>query len=96
MSRAWIAAVACVLVTATATAQEAASTHVATATVAEKGKLLVASNGARLGTVYRVAPDGSAQMIIDGKMVTVPASTLSSADGKLTTSLSKSEVLALH
>ena len=96
MSRAWIAAVACVLVTATATAQEAGSTHVATATVAEKGKLLVASNGARLGTVYRVAPDGSAQMIIDGKMVTIPASTLSSADGKLTTSLSKSEVLALH
>jgi len=96
MSNAWIAAVACVLVTATAAAQEAGSTHVATATVAEKGKMLLASNGARLGTVYRVGPDGSAQMIIDGKVVTIPASTLSSADGKLTTSLSKSEVLALH
>jgi hypothetical protein len=63
--------------------------------VAEKGKMLVASNGARLGAVYRVGADGSAQLIIDGKMVTVPANTLSLVDGKLTTSLSKNEVLAL-
>jgi hypothetical protein len=96
MSNTWIAAIACVLVTATAAAQQAPSTQVASATVADKGKMVLASNGARLGAVYRVGPDGSAQMIIDGKMVTIPASTLSSADGKLTTSLSKSEVLALH
>jgi hypothetical protein len=64
--------------------------------VAEKGKMLIASNGARLGSVYKVTPDGAAQLIIDGKMVTVPANTLSNKDGKLTTSLSKSEVLALH
>lgn len=66
------------------------------APVVVKGTLLVASNGSRLGAVYRVAPDGSAQIIIDGKMVTVPVSTLSVANGKATTSLSKSEVLALH
>jgi hypothetical protein len=63
---------------------------------AEKGKLLVTANGARLGTVYRVGPDGAAQIIIDGKLVSVPASSLSNVDGKLTTSLSKSEILALH
>jgi len=57
--------------------------------------MLVASNGSRLGIVYRVGPDGSAQIIIDGKLVSVPASTLSNVGGKLTTSLSKSEVLAL-
>jgi hypothetical protein len=62
----------------------------------EKGKMLVASNGARLGAVYRVGPDGAAQIIIDGRMVTVPSGTISVVDGKLTTSLSKSEVLALH
>jgi hypothetical protein len=66
------------------------------ASVAEKGKMLVAANGARLGAVYRVGPDGSAQLIIDGRMVAVPANTLSSVDGKLTTSLTKSQVLALH
>jgi len=62
---------------------------------ASKGKMLVAADGARLGTVYRVGSDGAVQMIIDGKMVTVPASTLSSVDGRLVTSLSKKQVLAL-
>jgi hypothetical protein len=63
--------------------------------VAARGKMLVAADGARLGTVYRVDPDGAVQMIIAGKMVTVPASTLSSVDGRLVTSLSKNQVLAL-
>lgn len=63
--------------------------------VATEGKMLVASNGARLGAVYRVTDDGSAQVIIDGKMVTVPAATLSVVEGKLTTTLSKSEVRKL-
>ncbi|MDB6091840.1 MAG: hypothetical protein JWN85_4624 [Gammaproteobacteria bacterium] len=61
-----------------------------------KGSMLVAANGARLAPVYRVGPDGSAQIIIEGKLVTVPASTLSMSGGKLTTSLTKNEVLALH
>jgi hypothetical protein len=90
----WLVAVTCALVTFGATAQNASS-GAATAVVAEKGKMLVTSSGTRLGTVYRVGPDGSAQIIIDGKMVTVPASSLSNVDGKLTTSLSKSQVLAL-
>jgi hypothetical protein len=58
--------------------------------------MLLAANGARLAPVYRVGADGAAQIIIEGKMVTVPANTLSMAGGKLTTSLTKSEVLALH
>ena len=63
---------------------------------AVKGSMLTSANGSRLGTVYRVGADGSAQLIIDGKMVTVPAATLSVTGGKLTTSLTKSQVLALH
>jgi hypothetical protein len=61
-----------------------------------KGSMVVSANGSRLATVYRVSPDGSAQIILDGKMVTIPASTLSVAGGRVTTSLTKSEVLALH
>lgn len=61
-----------------------------------KGSMLVAANGARLAPVYRVGPDGSAQIILEGKMVTIPAATLSMASGRLTTSLTKNEVLALH
>jgi hypothetical protein len=68
----------------------------AEANVAAEGKMLLASNGARLGSVYRVTADGSAQVIIDGKMVTIPADTLSVTDGKLVTSLSKAEVRKLR
>ena len=85
----WVVALTCAVATLTAVAQTST-------TAAEKGKIVVSSNGSRLGTVYRVGPDGSAQIIIDGKLVSIPASTLSSVDGKLTTSLSKSEVLALR
>ena len=88
MKKALIAVLACTLVTLTAVAQEGA--------VAAKGKQLIASNGARLGQVFRVDADGSIQMIIGGKLVSIPASTLSSVDGRLTTSLSKSEILALR
>jgi hypothetical protein len=91
VKRSWSVGLLCLLAAVTAAAQDTPST-----VVAEKGKMLVASNGARLGNVYRVGPDGSVQLIIDGKLVTVPVATLSSVDGKLTTSLSKSEVLALH
>jgi hypothetical protein len=59
-----------------------------------KGKMLVAANGARLGLVHRVMPDGSVQVIVDGKMTTIPGSTLSMANGELTTSLTKNDVIS--
>lgn len=93
MKKSWLVVVMCAFVLPAA-AQ--GPSDAAAASVAEKGKMLVAANGARLGAVYRVGPDGSAQVIIDGRMVTVPANTLSSVEGKLTTSLTKSQVLALH
>lgn len=86
MRKSWVALGVGAFISLSAIAQEA---------VATEGKMLVASNGARLGAVYRVTDDGSAQVIIDGKMVTVPASTLSVVDGKLTTTLSKSDVRKL-
>ncbi|MGA2399247.1 MAG: hypothetical protein ABSG30_14430 [Steroidobacteraceae bacterium] len=61
-----------------------------------KGKVLVSVDGARLGQVYRVGPDGAAQVILGGKIVSVPATTLSSVDGRLVTSLHKNEVLSLQ
>lgn len=68
----------------------------AEAAQAKEGTMLVAADGSRLGAVYRVANDGSAQLIIKGKMATVPASTLSVVDGKLMTSLSKQDVAKLN
>jgi hypothetical protein len=93
VKKSWLVIVMCAFVLPAA-AQ--GPSDAAPASVAEKGKMLVAANGARLGAVYRVGADGSAQVIIDGRMVSVPANTLSSVDGKLTTSLTKSQVLSLH
>ncbi|WP_206675491.1 hypothetical protein [Solimonas terrae] len=61
--------------------------------VATKGKMLYAANGGRLASVYRVEDDG-VQFILDGKMRSVPSNTLSMVDGKLTTSLSKTDIIA--
>ena len=85
----------CAFVAVTAAAQGRLSPATVGA-AGSKGKMLVAANGARLGPVYRVGADGAAQIFIDGKLVSIPSATLSEANGRLTTSLSKSEVLALQ
>ena len=92
MKKSWLVIVMCAFVLPAA----AQGPDAAAASVAEKGKMLVAANGSRLGIINRVGPDGAALVIIDGRMVAVPANTLSAADGKLSTSLTKSQVLALH
>jgi hypothetical protein len=56
------------------------------------GKALYGANGSRIASVYRVSADGRVQIILDGKLITVPSSTLSEVDGKVTTSLTKSEL----
>ena len=92
MKNSWFPVLACALMLAAA---GLASTK-DDAALAAKGKVLVTVDGARLGQVYRVGSDGAAQMILDGKIVSVPASTLSSVEGRLVTSLRKNEVLALQ
>lgn len=65
--------------------------------VAKKGKMVVAAGGTRLGPVYRVAANGGVQLILEGRLITIPADTLStSEDGKVVTSLSKKEALSLR
>ena len=56
------------------------------------GQMLYAANGYRLASIYRVNGEGNPQVILDGKLVTVPATTLSDVGGKVTTSLTKKEV----
>lgn len=92
MKKSWLIALLCAFAAVTAVAQDPTSDAAATA----KGKMLVAANGARLGPVYRIGADGAAQIFIDGKLVSIPVTTLSTANGRLTTSLSKSQVLALN
>lgn len=68
MKKSWLVLVMCAFVLPAA-AQ--GSSEATSASVAEKGKMLVAANGSRLGLVSRVGPDGAAQVIIDGRMVSV-------------------------
>jgi hypothetical protein len=89
VKKSWIVALLLGSMSLSAAAQEGAA-------VAERGKMLYSAAGTRLGAVYRVGADGSAQVIVNGKMVTIPANTLSVVDGKLTTSLSKSDASKLH
>lgn len=74
------------------TAASAATTNAADF----KGKMLYGPAGERLAAVYRVSQDGAAQIILNGKMVSVPAATLNVAEGKLTTSLTKRDLLTAN
>jgi hypothetical protein len=56
------------------------------------GKMLYDSSGKRVALINRVTSEGNAQVILDGKLVNVPASTLSEANGKITTSMSKADL----
>ena len=67
-------------------------TSSATVSVNE-GEMLYSGKGKRLAAVYRKSEDGSAHVILNGKMYVVPASTLSVVDGKAMTSLTKREVI---
>ncbi|WP_232492047.1 hypothetical protein [Novosphingobium kaempferiae] len=58
------------------------------------GKMLYAADGFRIAPIYRVSAEGNPQVILNGRLVTVPASSLSDVAGKVTTSMSKKELAA--
>ncbi|HEX8055546.1 MAG TPA: hypothetical protein VF481_02705 [Novosphingobium sp.] len=93
-----LAAVATLAIAAPAFAAESsqsvrAATDAAAGSVAvNAGKMLYTANGSRVAAIYRVTAEGNPQVILNGKLVTVPASTLSDVNGKVTTSLSKAEL----
>jgi hypothetical protein len=60
---------------------------------AAAGKAIYSANGQRIGAIYRVTQAGQVQLILEGHLVTVPNETISDNAGKLTTSLTKSELL---
>jgi len=72
----------------------ALSTAVAAPAMAEvaKGQTLYDGAGKRLGKIDSVGADGSVSIIFRGKFVSVPGDTVSEAEGKVMTKLSKQEV----
>lgn len=86
----WIVCTALVPFVVPATAEAAQAEAAQTVNAAEfVGKTIYGPKGERIGVIYKVNQNGDAQIIINGKMVIVPASTLALADGKLTTSRDK-------
>lgn len=69
-----------------------AATDAAASAVTPKAGTMLYSAGNRVAAIYRIASDGNPQIILNGKLVTVPASTLSSVNGKTTTTLTKAEL----
>lgn len=63
--------------------------------VASRGQTISTADRARLGSVVRVNGDGSVAIIFDSRLLTIPASTLRLENGRLTTSLSRREVISL-
>lgn len=88
-------AAAVILATAPVAAQEGNAQSVAYNVDAKifEGDMLYGAGGRRLGAVYSVTPEGAPQIILNGKLYTIPASSLSLEDGKLHTSMSKKEIV---
>ncbi len=57
------------------------------------GKMVYDADGKRLAAVYKLDSSGAPQLVLDGKMVTVPISTLTEVEGKIATSLTKRALL---
>jgi hypothetical protein len=72
-----------------------AVTHGAESAQAAAGMPLWSQDGHNLGRVYTVDKSGAVKVIIEGRLVTVPAATLQTNNGAVTTSLKKSEVYQL-
>jgi hypothetical protein len=80
------------LPTAASAAESAPAAAAAPQTIVP-GKLIFAADNRRLGAIYKVSAD-SVQVIVDGKMINLPASTVSVAEnGKYVTTLSKADLL---
>lgn len=64
----------------------------ASATDIRKGENITDAEGKRIGKVYQVTRDGDPQVIVNMRLITVPAATLSRVDGKLVSSLGRKEL----
>lgn len=79
---------ACMLV-----ALDAAVAADSAATVAPvAGKMLYSAGGKKLAVIYKVDSSGSPQILLEGRLFTVPASTLTQVQGRIETSLTKKDL----
>jgi hypothetical protein len=76
-------------------ADSAMSGELAPAVLIEVGKMLYTVSGAPVAPVYKITRAGEPRVIVDGRLVTIPATSLAMSDRKLTTTLSNPEIARL-
>ena len=57
------------------------------------GKLLYDADGKKLAPIYKLDANGVPQILLAGKVVTVPMSSLTEVDGKFTTKLTLRDLM---
>ena len=57
-----------------------------------EGQMIYGADGGRIAPIYHVLPNGSVQVILSGKLVTIPAANLSVVNGKATSGKSKADL----
>ena len=94
MRKSYIAAVAASAVFAAFTTVTAQPAHAQPTATVEVGKAIYSADGKKLGSVYKVAKDGAPQVIISGKLITVPASSVSLSGERIVTTLTRKDVMS--
>ncbi len=76
-----------------AKAQESEAPAV-TLTAENEGEMLYSADGRRVGAIYETFEDGGAGVIVQRKLIVIPAGTFAREDGKLKTTLTYRELMA--
>ena len=93
MRKSYIAAVAASVAFAAFTTVTSQPAQAQAAMTVEVGKPIYSADGQKLGAVYKVGKDGAPQVIISGKLVTLPAASVSMDGNRIVTTLSKKDIV---
>ena len=92
MRKSYVAAIAMSLAFALSTTFAAPPAYAQEPSV-EVGRAIYTADGKKLGAVYKVAKDGAPQVIISGKLITVPASSVALSGERIVTTLTRKDIL---
>lgn len=82
--------------TATPPQEAAAVVQQVAAVQPVRGQMILTSDGSRLGRVYRVADDGAPSVIFNGRLIIIPAATISADGDNLVTTLTRREIATIR
>ena len=57
------------------------------------GKMLYSTGGKKLAPVYKLDSTSAPQIMLEGKLITIPAATLTEVEGRIETSLTKKDLM---